>query len=170
MATALKLCECGCGEPTRLAPQTMRSRGWVAGEPLRFIHGHHARKHPHGWTETDRGFKTPCWIWNGYVSEDGYGRLGKIVAHRMVYEERVGPVPDGLELDHLCRQRDCVNPAHLEPVTHAENIRRGVWTLRSHCRQGHEFTPENTYVDPHGQRFCRTCRRAYMRRWRRARR
>ncbi|MEV4271931.1 HNH endonuclease signature motif containing protein [Micromonospora aurantiaca (nom. illeg.)] len=85
-------------------------------------------------------------------------------AHRIAYEMKRGPVPDGLELDHLCRNRRCVRPAHLEPVTRRTNLLRGETiparlAERTHCRHGHEFTPENTY-QWRGSRFCRTCRAA----------
>jgi hypothetical protein len=80
----------------------------------------------------DRGFKTSCWIWRKALSPGGYGRKHdaekdvSMMAHRWTYVKYVGPIPEGLELDHLCRQRDCVNPDHLEPVTSAENKRRGL--------------------------------------------
>lgn len=86
-----------------------------------------------GWNEEDRGHETLCWIWGGNLNASGYGvsaRSGR--AHRMVYERMVGPVSEGLELDHLCRVRSCVNPAHLEAVTHQENMRRAYavrWTV-----------------------------------------
>lgn len=116
-----------------------------------------------------------CWIWigrigpNGYgiFSADGQGRRGKpaVVAHRMVWGELVGDIADGLELDHLCRNRPCVNPDHLEPVTRTENVRRGmagaIKRAKTHCAQGHQYTPENTYTyGPQNFRGCRTCRRA----------
>lgn len=76
----------------------------------------------------DRGYRTPCWIWRGFKVK-GYGRVAvhgrKVVAHRAVYEEVVGPIPDGYVVDHLCEQPACVNPEHLEPVTRLENCRRG---------------------------------------------
>lgn len=105
-----------------------------------------------------------CWLWNG-AKYDGYGRIGPVppakgllLVHRVTYEAHVGPIPEGLQLDHLCRVRHCCNPAHLESVTHQENIRRA---MRAHCIRGHEFTPENTY-EYRGGRLCRTCRKAYM--------
>jgi hypothetical protein len=85
---------------------------------------------------------------------DGYGKYSGRQAHRVVYETLAGPVPDGLELDHLCRQKACVNPQHLEPVTHRENMRRR-FADYSVCK--HAYTPENTYVMPSGTRDCRAC-------------
>lgn len=103
-----------------------------------------------------------CWIWQGYIGSDGYGRCGrKQSAHLYSYRAFCGPVPKGLELDHLCRVITCVNPAHLEPVTHAENKRRR-YVLVTHCKHGHEFTPENTYVwAKRNTRTCRTCNRQH---------
>lgn len=102
-----------------------------------------------------------CWEWIGAKGADGYGKFaieGFISAHRAAYTLLVGPIPDGLEIDHLCRNRACVNPDHLEPVSRSENIRRGV-AGRTHCRRGHAFTPENTRLGPDGRR-CRACQRA----------
>ncbi len=79
--------------------------------------------------EEDHGYATNCWIWQGATSSAGYGRVNRkrtyFQAHRLAYVERYGPIPIGLELDHLCRVRNCVNPTHLEPVTRAENLQRG---------------------------------------------
>ncbi len=105
-----------------------------------------------------------CWLWTGYVSPKGYGHVGGGggLAHRVAYELLVGPIADGMQLDHLCRTRSCCNPTHLEAVTCRENLLRGeTWTAhhaaKGACDNGHEFTPENTYVW-RGSRYCRACR------------
>jgi len=108
-----------------------------------------------------------CWEWTGNHDINGYGRLSYKLAHRLVYEALCGPVPKGLELDHLCRNPGCVNPDHLEPVTHAENMRRGYGfksasrnkLAMTHCKRGHAFTDANTYRFTNGARRCRTCHR-----------
>jgi hypothetical protein len=106
--------------------------------------------------------KDACWEWTGYKSKVGYGSLtnkGKVQrAHRFIYEQLVGAIPDGMVLDHLCTNKACVNPDHLEPVTILENTQRFNKT-RTHCKNGHEFTLANTYTPPKrlDRRYCRTC-------------
>lgn len=119
-------CECGCGELAPLAQRTQRSRGLVKGQPQRFVLGHSAFKRGPEYEARDCGHTTPCWIWLRSVRPNGYGQAGdRTNAHRMIYERSNGTVTPGLELDHLCRVPACVNPDHLEPVTHAENMQRG---------------------------------------------
>lgn len=119
------------------------------------------------WAKVDKsGGPDACWLWmagrmrpprNGKSKGGDYGKFDSRPAHRFAYEQMVGPVPDGLELDHLCCVPPCVNPAHLEPVTHAENMRRW-YSKRTGCPQGHEWTEENTWLW-RNQRHCRTCAR-----------
>lgn len=110
-----------------------------------------------------------CWLWTGGRSQEGYGTLSGRLAHRVVYELLVEPIPDGLVLDHVyargCRHRHCVNPSHLEIVTLAENVRRGSIARRSdHCPRGHLFDAENTHLRPDtGWRSCRACNRERQR-------
>lgn len=109
----------------------------------------------------------PCWLWKSGLNVGGYGAFqvgrGKRAAHRFSYELLVGPIPVGLQLDHLCRVTACVNPAHLEPVTCRENLLRGeTWQARNaaktHCPQGHPYDAANTVTEISGSRSCRTCR------------
>lgn len=140
---------------------------------------------PHGadpierfWSWVARGAEHECWVWEGATTQAGYGsftvRPGKSArAHRFAYELQHGPIPIGLEIDHLCRNRGCVNPRHMEVVTRSENIRRSLpfnVTLgehnaaKTHCPQGHPYSDENTYRYE-GRRFCRKCRREAKARW-----
>lgn len=116
---------------------------------------------------------TGCWLWTGSLDFGGYGRLHQsetdtdVAAHRLMYMRYVGPIPEGLELDHLCRVRICCNPAHLEPVTHSENVRRGMAPIvngarnkaKTCCPQGH---PYNYFAN--GRRHCLVCMREHRER------
>lgn len=118
------LCMCGCGQRTRLATATRSQAGIILGKPMRYIHGHTGRKPPLYRVDEKSG----CWLWFGATTPRGYGQYqynGKPgYAHRYFYEKKKGCIQKGLELDHLCRTPRCVNPDHLEPVTHEENMRR----------------------------------------------
>lgn len=122
---------------------------------------------------------TKCWLWTAGTLH-GYGQFScrRTIyrsrtqrAHRISYEMYVGPIPEGLQLDHLCRVRRCVNPEHLEPVTCAENVRRGrageafalAQMAKTHCPQGHAYAGSNLYVPPSGGRYCRICVRRRQR-------
>jgi hypothetical protein len=124
----LGYCHCGCGQKTNLARQDNPKLGHVKGRPYRFVRHHGRRKSPVDYTIEDRGFSTPCWIWRLQIGRGGYPQKsigGKTqLAHRVFYEARVGPIPEGFQLDHLCRNRACVNPEHLEPVPGVVNVRR----------------------------------------------
>lgn len=111
-----------------------------------------------------------CWLWTAYTDADGYGRFRwnrkKVYAHRLAYEMLVADIPDRLVSDHLCRTPACVNPMHIEPVTSAENIRRGVGpsaknAVKTHCPRGHAYNEANTY-HWRGQRHCRPCNRMHV--------
>jgi hypothetical protein len=93
--------------------------------PKRYVHNHHTRLSPDAYLEQDRGYNTPCWIWQRSLDKKGYGRAMKDRAHILYFEKKNGSVPIGFMLDHLCRQRACVNPDHLEVVTNEVNVQRG---------------------------------------------
>lgn len=121
------------------------------------------------WDRVDRSAgPDECWPWVGAIQSAGYGFITGKLAHRSAYELTVGPIPSGLTIDHLCCNRRCCNPSHMEVVTREENSRRGERTrasrsggrpdlaARTHCLHGHEYTPENTRMS-HGARVCRAC-------------
>lgn len=128
-------CKCGCGGVTPIARCSDTKRGIVRGQHLGWMHGHGGRKSPIRYLEEERGYTTPCWIWKMAKDPHGYGTIQyknrQCKAYRVFFELKYGPVTPGLDLDHLCRVVDCVNPDHLEPVTHAENVRRGANTKLS---------------------------------------
>lgn len=119
-----------------------------------------------------------CWAWTGSHDPNGYGKIDVPLganrrtmanAHRVAFEIYIGPIPAGFEVDHLCRNRGCVNPDHLEAVPKRVNILRGEGVAarcarRTHCVHGHEYTPENTRLGPAGNRICRECERIRSRR------
>lgn len=125
------------------------------------------------WDYAARGSESECWLWHGPLKPDGYGfftirdpRKRTAYAHRHAYEQLVGPIPQGLTIDHLCRVPACVNPAHMEIVTRSENNRRRRgYNTKTHCRHGHAFTPENTRIDTRGFQVCRACHRVDQRRY-----
>lgn len=118
---------------------------------------------------------TPCWIFTGSLNHGGYGSArndaGSVsLVHRITYEVLVGPIPDGLQLDHLCRVRSCCNPAHLEAVTAAVNNLRGVGAgaanaAKRECVNGHPLSGDNLAIEGPGHRRCRTCKAEYNRRY-----
>ena len=123
-----------------------------------------------------------CWLWTASLDGKGYGQImcgrnNLKRAHRLVYESLRGAIPAGLDLDHKCRVRSCVNPDHLEPVTRAENLRRGIGNraalqAKTHCKNGHEYSVKNTrWYCPPGrenfpQRICRICAANAVRKFR----
>ncbi len=114
---------------------------------------------------------TGCWEWTASKQSYGYGQFRKLVdgkwvirrAHRVSYELFRGPIPDGLVLDHLCRVPGCINPEHLEPVTHKTNINRGDKGPKLQCIRGHMMTPDNIARRPDGRARCKTCHRDEVR-------
>lgn len=166
----IKLCACGCGKVPNFTKIHRTKDGLKKGDQFKYVAGHRpcapALEHICRFFEKT----ATCWIWTGPKHRSGrYGTYqfpnrenapsSQTVAHRAVYELLAGVIPQGLELDHLCRNTFCVNPAHLEPVTHLENMRRGLWAQQTHCKYGHLLTAENLMNQHRGrnQRRCKTC-------------
>lgn len=132
-------------------------------------------------SKVDRRGQDECWPWLGTMEPEGYGVFAvtprmQRKAHRLSYEKEVGPIPEGLTIDHTCHDplvcpggptcphRRCVNPRHLEPVTRGENARRG--NVTAQCSRGHPWTEESTRLRPDGRRSCRICHREWKATWR----
>jgi HNH endonuclease len=178
------LCWCGCGQPTVIAKRTSSGVKQFKGVPARYLSSHNARVNlPIHLRLFPRLVIDPsgCLLWTGWTDRDGYGRIRidghDYAVHRLMYEMFVGPIPDGLEIDHVkergCRNRNCASPAHLEPVTTRENVLRGegraaVQVTVTHCGTcGLPYDEKNTYVAPGTRkRKCRNCARATERRYR----
>ena len=119
------------------------------------------------WGRVEKRALGECWVWKGAPIKNGYGQYRRkgtrsCYVHRLVYEALVGPIPEGKFLDHLCRNRLCVNPGHLEIVTNRENVLRGVGPTavnaqKTHCKRGHPLEGENLYLYKDGRRDCRQC-------------
>lgn len=159
----MKICEIdGCEEPVRARGMcnVHYRRLLRTGDPntVKIIHGDTVARFL---SKVDKNGPFDCWIWTGHTNDWGYGVLGvggnqNQLAHRWSYEHHIAPIPDGLVIDHLCRVRNCVNPAHLEPVTPAQNTGRGGHGLKTHCVNGHEYNEANTqWVTA---RVCKACR------------
>jgi hypothetical protein len=167
-------CHCGCGVKTSIAPHDDPRRGYIKGEPYRYIWNHHIKK------SLERRFwarvvaTDGCWNWRGYVGHKGYGfiasggKSGKpLMAHRVSYELNIGKILQGMEIDHLCANKRCVNPAHLEAKTPLDHRRSDIArrghpnSKKTHCPKGHEYTEENTGHRTNGGggafRVCRRC-------------
>lgn len=150
------------------------ARGWCGTHYMQWLRGRvpHLRLtvEERFWSKVDRQGPDECWPWIDQLDSKGYGRF-KLnghypVASRVAWELTVGPIPEGLKLDHLCRNPPCVNPAHLEPVPQKENVRRGLMgVLRTHCPNDHEYVESTTKIDRKGHRVCRICERERMQRF-----
>lgn len=163
-------CVCSCGEASGPLPSRVARARWhqqhkadvLAARSVEDVRDELMRVRLATEGVVDNG----CLRWTGPKNEHGYGLIAAKVggihfreyAHRANYRLNVGPVPDGLQLDHLCRVRDCYALAHLEPVTPAENVRRATPSALGFCKRGHPLTdPDALYVSPSGRRMCRAC-------------
>ena len=160
----------GCERPRKLRVwcKMHYARWFRHGDPLHVEKIYGRSPVERFWSQVDRsGGDDACWPWTGGLS-NGYGRVANTPAHRFAYEIQVGPIPPGLHIDHLCRNRACQNARHLEPVTQAENIRRGEGAAKNrnktHCPRGHPYSGDNLYRVPStGRRVCRACIRVNQR-------
>lgn len=125
-------CHCGCGEKTALAIRNEYRRGHRKGEPVPYVRGHNRRNTGPQYTVQECGFTTACWLWNFSLTSEGYGQTSKngrmLLVHRQYYEKAHGSIPLGIELHHKCENRACINPEHLEPLTHTEHARISSYT------------------------------------------
>jgi hypothetical protein len=170
MSPTMALCKLeGCEKPAK-------SLGWCGmhrervrkyGQPGQAAPLHKPDDITRFWLKVDRREPGNCWPWRGTILPNGYGQFGvrgvRHLTHRYAYELLNGPIPEGLTIDHLCRNPPCVNPAHLEPVTMLENLRRGfgVGALnakKTHCPKGHAYDYTNGR-----KRYCRECKREWER-------
>lgn len=165
-----------CSSPGCLQPH--RARGWCKAHYMKlwsagaFPKRRKASLPERFWKFVAVRSKFECWDWMGMTSR-GYGQFVKDgrtqYAHRIAFWLQGGVIPEGMQIDHLCRNRLCQNAAHMEPVTPRENSRRSLspsaWNaVKTHCKQGHEFDKANTYITKKGARQCRTCQRLGWRR------
>lgn len=161
----------GCDRPSCARGWCQRHylRWYYHGDPLTILTNKGKSKEERFWMKVDRRSDDQCWEWQASLNQSGYGWASvdgrSILAHRLAYELVNGPIPYGLDIDHLCFNRRCVNPAHLEAVTHEENVRR-YWEAnpKTHCIHGHALTEDNLYYDKRGYGSCITCRRDASRR------
>jgi hypothetical protein len=175
-----RLCEVdGCMSTCRNGTSTYCEKHYSRvkrhGDPLtvKIDHTPAAERWKTSYEVTPGPLPAPCWVWTGPQDSHGYGTISegrkkRHMAHIFVYEQLVGPVMADAELDHKCRVKLCVNPKHLEPVPHLVNVQRGdagiANFVKTHCKHGHEFTPENTIIhQTTGHRACRKCQRRLVR-------
>lgn len=160
-------CHCTCGRKTTVSQVNNRRHGWVKGVPKKYILGHSYTRTGPAYLPEDRGHDTPCWIWQAGKDSAGYGsvrdgtRIRK--AHAVYWERANGPVPNGMELHHLCRVPCCVNPDHLKPLTRAEHgkTRVGLKPQKTICKHGH--TGDDISYRKNGQINCRECSKEHKR-------
>lgn len=167
------LCECECGQETKLATKTAATHGHIKGQPLRFVKGHNGRTPVAArfWAKVTPAPADQCWEWAAF-KDKGYGRIminGRTHgAHRVAWTLLRGEIPEGLTIEHECRNPGCVNPWHMDLWPNEKNAAGAVNQHRgkTHCLRGHEFTAENTRVLSAGRRSCRECEMIRTRKYR----